>query len=291
MTISKKILNAIVRAYLSRFPVTEGKKHILRWMKNRTMPDEPVATFRTKHGFELRVNLRNAEHQRMYFYGEHDERYEINNLKRIVRAGDTCWDIGANIGFYTCLFASLVGRSGRIVAFEPASATASYLRKNIEINRFTADQVMVIKKAVGDAILQKQLFFNVADMAEGTASLKSVQGGATELVQIDTLDNLYPALPLPDLIKIDVEGYQWEVLAGGKNFFSHHHPMIMAELRDNDPDTVRRTQDYLCDLGYSFYEFKKHSLTRCTDITRSKKRNFFMAKRECPHFSRLVISD
>lgn len=291
MTISKKILNAIVRAYLSRFPVTEGKKHVLRWVKDRILPDEPVATFRTKHGFELRVNLGNAEHQRMYFYGEHDERYEVNNLKRIVRAGDTCWDIGANIGFYTCLFASLAGRSGRVVAFEPASVTASYLRKNLELNRFTADRVTVIKKAVGDGVYQKQLFFNVADMAEGTASLKSTQGGATELVQIDTLDNLYPTLPLPDLIKIDVEGYQFEVLAGGKKFFSTHHPMIMAELRDNDPDTVRRTQDYLRDLGYSFYEFNKHSLKTCTDITKSKKRNFFLAKRECPYFSRLVISD
>lgn len=291
MTITKTILNIVVRTYLSRFPITEGKKYILRWMKNRIMPEQSVTTFRTKHGFHLEVNLRNAEHQRMYFYGEHDERYEINNLTRIVRIGDTCWDIGANIGFYTCLFASLVGKSGRVVAFEPASATLAYLRKNIALNRFNSDQVVVINKAIGDEVHQKRIFFNVADMAEGTASLKAEQGSATEMVQMDTLDNLYPTLPRPDLIKIDVEGYQLEVLAGGKKFLSCHHPMIMAELRDNNPDTVRRAQNYLRDLGYSFYEFRKHSLARCVDITTSTKRNFFMVKQESPYFSRLRISD
>src|SRR3990172_1012897 len=120
--IGKTALNTLVRSYRRHCPVTEGKQRLLGWTRDYIMPDEPAVVFRTKHGFSLQANLRNPEHQRMYFYGEHDERYEINNLVRILQAGDCCWDIGANIGFYTCLFPTLVGDRGRVIAFEPVSA-------------------------------------------------------------------------------------------------------------------------------------------------------------------------
>lgn len=282
------LLTGIVRAYLANFPVTEGKKHVFRWAKDHIAPDQTVVSFRTKHGFDLTVNLRNPEHQRMYFYGEHDERYEVANIQRILRPGDVCWDIGANIGFYTCLFASLVGASGRVIAFEPASATAEYLRKNIALNRFET-RVRVINKAVGHVVDQRKLFFKIADVAEGTASLKSEQG-ASEVVQIDTLDHMAATLPPADFVKIDVEGYQLEVLNGGRAYFSQHSPIIMAELRDTNPETMRRAQDYLREMGYSFYEFRKHSITPCADIVRSKKRNFLMIKDGSPYCHRLGMS-
>lgn len=280
------ILNTVVRSYLAYFPVTDGKKHVLRWAKQRIMPEQPMVTFRTKHGFRLRVNLRNAEHQRMYFYGEHDERYEIRNLKRILRPGDTCWDVGANIGFYTCLFASLVGEAGRVVAFEPASETAAFLRENIALNR-TTHRVIVIGKAIGSAVGRQQIFFQAADMAEGTASLREKQGGESEWVDVDTLDNLFRTLPAPDLVKIDVEGYQVELFAGGKRFFKHHSPMIMAELKDGDPNRIRAIESKLRGWGYLIYEFKKRSLARCDDVARSKSRNFFLIKGSSRYCSRV----
>lgn len=282
------LLNKVVRGYLAYFPVTDGKKYVLRCTKQRIMPEQSMVTFRTKHGFDLRVNLRNVEHQRMYFYGEHDERYEIRNLKRILRPGDTCWDIGANIGFYTCLFASLVGEAGRVVAFEPASNTAALLRENIALNSATA-RVVVVNKAIGNEVGRHQIFFQAADMAEGTASLREKKGSKSEWVDVDTLDNLFRTLPAPDFIKIDVEGYQEELFAGGEKFFTRESPMIMAELKDGDPAQMARVESQLRGWGYAIYEFKKRSLQRCDDTTKSRARNFFILKEGSRYRARLRL--
>lgn len=283
--ILKAALNSLVRSYLWQCPVTEGKQRLLALTRNYIMPDEPAVIFRTKHGFLLKVNLRNPEHQRMYFYGEHDERYEINNLVKILRAGDCCWDIGANIGFYTCLFAALVGNQGRVIAFEPVTATSEFLGNNVRLNEFR--HVTLKKLALGDAPGHQQIFLDLPDMAEGTVSLNTAAGAHSETINVETIDNLSASLPAPDFIKIDVEGYQMKVFAGGEQFFSTHSPMIMAELRDSDRTLMNASQDFLRARGYLIYEFRKHSLKRCENIFNSQGRNFFMVKENSPYFSRV----
>lgn len=282
----KKMLNWAVRGYLRHVPVTEGKKQLLRWTRDLIRPEESVATFVTCHGFRMRANLRNPEHERMYFYGDHDERYEVRNLKRIIARGDVCWDIGANIGFYTCLFASLTGASGRVIAFEPASTTREYLLANIALNGL--NHVMLVPKAVGAQPGSNPIYFGDAAAAEGTASLRQAVGRkSTEVVEVDTLDRLSAALPVPDFVKIDVEGYQMEVLAGGRAFFGLHSPMLMVELRDPDRDTMTRSEECLRSLGYEIYEFTKRSLRKCASVIASRKRNFFLVKRGSRYFERV----
>src|SRR5258705_5200086 len=106
-------LNRLVRSYLAHFPVTEGKKALLRLTRNSIRPADADQVAATKHGFRLRLNLTNPEHERIYFYGEHDERYETALLNEIIEPGMVCWDIGANIGYYTCLLALRAGLAGR----------------------------------------------------------------------------------------------------------------------------------------------------------------------------------
>ena len=282
----KTALNTLVRSYLRHCPVTEGKQRLLTLTRNYIMPDEPLVIFRTKHGFSLKVNLRNPEHQRMYFYGEHDERYEINNIVRILRAGDCCWDIGANIGFYTCLFAALVGNKGQVIAFEPVTATSDFLGNNVHLNDF--QNVTLKKLALGDAPGRQRIFLDLPDKAEGTVSLKTAVGAHSEMIDVETIDELSARLPVPDFIKIDVEGYQMKVFTGGEKFFSSHSPMIMAELRDRDRTLMNDTQVFLRTHGYLIYEFRKHALRRCENILDSRGRNFFMVKENSPHFSRIL---
>src|SRR5258706_15767016 len=126
----RPLLNRWVRGYLAHFPITEGKKALVRATRGLITPTDPRQTIRTKHGFSLELNLDNPEHQRIYFYGEHDERYETALVKALIRPGMTCWDIGANIGYYSCLLGLAVGASGRVIAFEPASETRERLAHN-----------------------------------------------------------------------------------------------------------------------------------------------------------------
>jgi len=79
------LLNRFVRAYLRHFPVTEGKSLLLKATRTRIRPREAIQVSATKHAFSLRLNLDNPEHERIYFYGEHDERYEIALLRKLIK--------------------------------------------------------------------------------------------------------------------------------------------------------------------------------------------------------------
>lgn len=133
-TLAKWVINQLVRGYLRRCPITEGKSLLLNLTKNWIIPEDPIVIFETKYPFQLKVNLVNPEHQYLYLYSTHDERYVAIKLPKIIKQGDICWDIGANIGFYTCLLASQVDNTGAVVAFEPAARTCGYLYENVSRN-------------------------------------------------------------------------------------------------------------------------------------------------------------
>ena len=283
-------LNRIVRGYLRWWPITDGKRLLLNLTRKWITPENPVATFETKYRFRLKVNLANPEHQYLYFYGTHDERYIVTKLRKIIKPGDICWDIGANIGFYTCLLAAQVGNNGMVVAFEPASRTYGYLKENISLNQFT--NVTVVNKGLGDTQEQRHLYYSEAVLAEGTASLKYVNGrAASERVTLDTIDNLFRELSAPNFVKIDVEGYQLEVLKGGEYYLKTHAPLLIAELKDvgeTNRDAFTEIEDYVTYLGYQLYEIRKHSIRRCNRLSDTTQRNFFLVKEHSRAFSKIL---
>ena len=132
--------------------------------------------------------------------------------------GTVVFDIGAHVGFYTLLAASIVGTSGKVVAFEPLEFNVAKLRRNIALNHMSAD---VIECAVADR--------------DGEARFKrgvdSYTGGLHEVgvsVAVVTLDALRAAgtLPDPDVMKIDVEGAEALVLKGASNTIATSRPTI-----------------------------------------------------------------
>lgn len=283
-------LNYLVRSYLRWCPVTDGKRLLLNLTRDLITPENPITVFESKYGFRLKANLANPEHQYLYFYGTHDERHVVTKLLKIIQPGDICWDIGANIGFYTCLLASQVEDAGEVVAFEPALRTCGYLHENVSLNRFM--NVTVVNKGLSDKIEQRHLYYAEAGLAEGTASLKYANGRrASERVTLDTIDNLTRELAVPNFIKIDVEGYQLEVLRGGEDCLKTHAPLLMAELKDvgeANQTLFEEIENYVADLGYQLYEIKKYSIRRCKKLSDSPKRNFFLVKEQSPAFSRIL---
>jgi FkbM family methyltransferase len=273
------LLNRLVRVYLRRFPVTEGKSLLLRTTKAWIRPRDAIQVSPTKYAFSLRLNLDNPEHERIYFYGEHDERYEIALLRKLLAPGMVCWDIGANIGFFTCLFSSMVRPGGKVISFEPMPATREMLLENLTVNHI--QNVEVLSVAVGSDDTRARIYFRDLHMGEGTASLYPTNnGGNSEEISIVRIDTIAPGLPSPDFVKIDVEGAQEDVWRGGAQFFSTQVPLIMAELREStDIAKLSALQERIRGHGYRFFEILKGGRVReIADFLQSRKRNFMLAK-------------
>lgn len=282
------LLDKLVREYLHRMPITEGKSRIFRRFARHDWPAGTFVIGVTKDGFRLRLNPRNAEHRRTHYYGELDERYELALLRKIIHEGDVFWDIGANIGYYTCLAAQRVGKSGSVIAFEPVPTTRDFLRQNIELNDFS--NVTIMPVAIGEVDAIAAIHMNDPQMGEGTASLNASATQAHKVdVQVRRLDNLTEDLATPNIVKIDVEGVFWQLWRGASHFFSRQAPIVMAELKGEPFETAHgKLGDAIAALGYTTYEINKHSIRRVEDPTASKKRNFILVKEDCPAFERLA---
>lgn len=137
--------------------------------------------------------------------------YEAPKQMRIielVRPGMVCWDVGANVGFYTLLLAELVGPEGKVFAFEPVPRNVEFLRRHVEMNRY--QNVRIIPCALGD--IDAETGFDPGP----NASMGHMADGGRLKVSCSRADSLLAAgeVEVPDLIKIDVEGAEADVLRG-----------------------------------------------------------------------------
>jgi FkbM family methyltransferase len=172
-----------------------------------------------------------------------------------IKAGDVFLDIGANIGFFSVIGARLVGPDGRVYAFEPVPANLTALQRNIGLNQFANTKIM--QSAVSNHSGKGELL--LADWGGGSA----LKGASTppdicgtmevELVTIDQLVEQGEIEP-PAVVKIDVEGAELEVLQGMARTLEKHHPVLIYELDDDNPERYQQKQDaceaYLLPLGY-----------------------------------------
>ncbi len=137
-----------------------------------------------------------------------------------VTPGSIVFDVGANVGFYTLLASVLVGDTGRVFAFEPVSRNLLYLKEHLRLNRVT--NVTIIEVAVSDRC-------GVASFVEGPMTATGHLSGEGQLrVQTASLDELVSGgcIPVPDFIKIDVEGAEMLVLSGAKSVLETARPAI-----------------------------------------------------------------
>ncbi|PZW49172.1 FkbM family methyltransferase [Humitalea rosea] len=126
----------------------------------------------------------------------------------LLRPGDRMTDVGANIGIYTLLAAGVCG--AQVVAVEPSPGTLPHLADTIALNGI-GDRVTVHAVALGAATGRLRI-----TSRRGAANRVLLPGetDAAEEVPVTTLDALGPA---PLLLKLDVEGYEAEILRGGPN--------------------------------------------------------------------------
>ncbi len=142
-------------------------------------------------------------------------------LGELLSAGDCVFDIGANVGYYTLLASGKVGPAGRVIAFEPLPGNLRLLRRHLQLN--DAHNVTVIDAAVGDADGTAHFAPHVCNSMGSLSDSGSI---AVDIVSLDTLVDS-GRVPIPSVMKIDVEGAELRVLRGAARLIERARPIIL----------------------------------------------------------------
>lgn len=192
------------------------------------------------------------------------EENETNFIKDSINEGDIVIDIGANIGYYTLLFARLVGNTGKVYSFEPDPRNCLLLEKNIQINDY--NNIVLEKKAISDKT-EKSILYVTDDNAGSTMH----KGNSTTKNEIDidaiTLDDYFKANSIaPDFIKIDIEGYELNALKGMKmvlqssnkiKIMIEYNPLTKKFFNSDPMDSL----NFLGELDFKFKDLNSNSQT------------------------------
>jgi len=169
------------------------------------------------------------------------------------------YDVGGYEGIFTLFFASRVGRNGHVVTFEPNPANYARIIENVRLNGFT--NVTVRRMALGRGAGHGSLVFPTDETARGTL-LSDIQDQIWQEphvdvieVDIDSIDRELErgAVP-PSFVKLDVEGFERDVLEGMSQLLARHHPRLYIEIHGATADgklaNATSVIAYLWSAGY-----------------------------------------
>jgi len=159
-------------------------------------------------------------------------------IRSNLRSGSVFVDVGANVGYYTLLASKLVGAQGRVYAVEAVPSTASILKANVKLNE--CRNVRVYNVAAWSS--KGQIVLSVPWSMYGFASVAK-GSGETLMVNATTLDDILKEEGFVDLIKIDVEGAEYEVLVGAKEVLSRVGCLVV-ELSRNVREVLKLLTRY-----------------------------------------------
>lgn len=190
--------------------------------------------------------------------------------------GAVVWDVGAHIGYHTLCFARLVGREGKVVAFEPNKYNRERLLRHVELNPALQRSIVVSGLALSDV--------DGSAVIKQCRSISNGKSSGSHLVGVDTPENSQSydgfecegivactgdqivangLVPTPDVLKIDVEGAEAMVLFGCRELLLSCRPVLLVEV--HHVLAMYECLRYLADCGYSVrvIDRKGSSPSRC----------------------------
>lgn len=179
-------------------------------------------------------------------------------VARLVKPGNTVWDVGANVGLFTFASAALAGAKGRVVAFEPDVALIGLLRKSVFLQGSAIAPVTIVPAGIAASTGLRT--FAISQRSRASNALfeygNSQMGGYRELQTIPCfdLDSCLSWLQVPDVIKVDVEGAEMEVLEGAGKILDDIRPTIMCEVNETNTSSVSAVFD---NAGYQMFDAER----------------------------------
>ena len=154
-------------------------------------------------------------------------------IKNLVKPGDVVLDIGANIGYYTVIMSKIVGKTGKVLAFEPTKHFFDVLQSTVEINNLT--NVQLYDFGISDNNSESEI--SIGEHSATIHWLKDSErnGGipiSVEQIILKRLDDIISSMNIDklDFIKIDVDGHEPAFLDGAWETLNKYKPTILMEI-------------------------------------------------------------
>ena len=177
----------------------------------------------------------------------------VYHLPQLVKQGDKVIDIGANLGYYTCPLADLVGEEGRVYAVEPVPVIFLVLkrnvgkRRNVELLNYALGEECRTIEMANDSVASAGYFGTGRNfVSEGELSKDAVRFTA----QMKQGSELFGGMEKIDFIKCDIEGYERVVLPELRPLIEKFHPTVLVE---TDGESRQQMIAMFTELGYSAY--------------------------------------
>lgn len=234
---------------------------------NYQYPKGSVRKFEYKD-IKLELDIHDYVSHYLYF-GFKDASHE--KLMSLIRSGDTVLDIGTNFGTTILQFAKYTGEKGSCYGFEPDPVNFKICQANLQLNPFK--NIYVDNIGLGNSEGSFKLIVD-SESNRGCNKINiDATGKESHTVTVKVLDNWVKehAVNKIDFIKIDVEGFEMNVLKGAEKVLQEHHPLLFIELDDHN---LKLQNSSASELIY-FLEQNGYSITHSeTDIKISSTDDF-----------------
>lgn len=211
----------------------------------------PISIFNVKNDLEDKIiaSLGNDIISNMIINNNCYEPHFNFILNKILSENDIAVDIGANIGYHTLSMAKIVGNYGKVYAFEPQRILFQELCCNVILNRL--DNVYAYNAGISSEISYSYLpiiDYYSKEISLGCISLNNNDNKNTEKVELFPLE--YFNIKKINFVKIDVEGYELNVLNGMNNILINDNPTLFIEINSQD---YHDTLNFLKNMNYNIY--------------------------------------
>lgn len=247
-------------------------------------PNTPRIWQTKYHGMPIVVWANESIGRRIILSGRFEES-EIKHFEEFIDEGSVCLDVGANIGTHAIVMGRLAGANGKVYAFEPNRGNSLLIEMNTVLNKLK--NVFVVRRPVSDRSgltmikapgdRDSSLDYYVSKGSDSPSAVFT----AIESVTIDDFCNSLEILP--NFVKIDVEGAEFEVLKGAHGLLSNSANCcvmveVVEEYLNRFGNTVLGMCEFMSDIGFHAYAKRNNKLVKVLPSDISAENVFFIKK-------------
>ncbi|MBU4612096.1 FkbM family methyltransferase [Achromobacter sp. GG226] len=214
---------------------------------------DPSLAWSDQHGLKFLVDTTDEDVGKHLLVSSYED-HVTKIFQELLRPGMNVIDVGANIGYFTMLAAHLVGKEGRVCAFEPNARNVALLEASRRANDFAQVTVYPMGTSDQDGLLVLNSTYSNGTTSTAPAELEALT--SARIVPAVQLDHLVLHQQRTDFIKIDIEGAEYRALKGAEQILRRDKPIVVSEFSPNAMPGMSGVSgqhylEFLVGLGYT----------------------------------------